>query len=192
MNGKTEKIRTNTKIVREKEETENFKNPLCMEALDNAIKTMKCKKAARVDGLMTEQIKQFGHKTREWIIELFNNCIQNETISTIWLKTKVIALLKPAKNQKTAKNFRPALLLCHLYKLIERMILNRIKPEIDKKLINEQAGFRPRKLCTGQVLNLVHHIEEGYEAKYTTGVAYIDLTAAYDTVNQKLFLKKLY
>jgi len=61
MNGKTGKIRTNTKIVKEKEEMENLKNPLSMEELDNAIKIMKCKKAVGVDGLMTEQIKQFRH-----------------------------------------------------------------------------------------------------------------------------------
>lgn len=65
MNGKLGKLRTNTKIVREKEETENLKDQLIMEKLDIVIKTMECRKAAGVDGLMMEQIKQFRHKTRE-------------------------------------------------------------------------------------------------------------------------------
>lgn len=39
--------------------------PLSMEELDGAIKTIKCKKSVGVDGLMTERIKQFGHKTCE-------------------------------------------------------------------------------------------------------------------------------
>lgn len=133
MNNKTVRIRTHTKIVREKEDTENLKSPLSMEELDSEIKTMKCKKAARVDGLMTEQIKQFGHKTREWILRLFNDSIQNETIPNIWLKTKVIAFLKPGKYPINARNFRPVSLLCHMYKLFERMIVNRIKHGIEKK-----------------------------------------------------------
>lgn len=41
MNGKTGKIRMNTKIVRDKGETENLKNPLSMEELDNAINNVK-------------------------------------------------------------------------------------------------------------------------------------------------------
>lgn len=57
MNGITGKTRTITKILRKNEKTEYLKNPLSMKELESAIKTMKCKKAARVDGVMTEQIK---------------------------------------------------------------------------------------------------------------------------------------
>lgn len=76
-----------------------------------------------------------------------------------------------------------------MYKLFESMTLYNIKHEIEKKVENRQAGFQPRKSCTGQVLNLVHYIEGGYETKSITSVAHIDLTAAYDIVNHRLLLK---
>jgi len=41
-------------------------------------------------------------------------------------------------------------------------------------------------------LNLVEEIEKGYEDKVITGTAIIDLSAAYDTVNHRLLLKKVY
>jgi hypothetical protein len=63
---------------------------------------------------------------------------------------------------------------------------------VDSTLIREQAGFRPGKSCTGQILNLTQTIENDFEKKKVTSVAVIDLTAAYDTVNHKLMLKKLY
>jgi hypothetical protein len=44
----------------------------------------------------------------------------------------------------------------------------------------------------GQILNLVQHIEDGFEKGKVTGVAFVDLTAAYDTVNHNRLLYKLY
>ena len=72
------------------------------------------------------------------------------------------------------------------------MILNRIAPAIEQHLIKEQAGFRSGKSCTSQLLNLTHHIEDGYEEGMITGTAFVDLSAAYDTVNHRLLIQKLY
>lgn len=51
-------------------------------------------------------------------------------------------------------------------------------------VIPEQAGFRPGKACTGQVLNICQHIEDGFKNKKITG--------AYDTVNHNKLLQKVY
>ena len=79
-----------------------------------------------------------------------------------------------------------------MYKLYERLILNRIAPSVDRHLIKEQAGFRPGKSCCSQLLNLTQHIEDGYQRGMITGAAFVDLSAAYDTVNHRLLIRKLY
>lgn len=113
-------------------------------------------------------------------------------IPKIWRKTRVVAILKPGKEPNEAKNFRPISLLCHLFKILERMVLNRISGIVDEALIPEQTGFRPGKSCCSQVLNLTQHIEDGFERKEVTGVALVDLSAAYDTVNHKRLISKVY
>ena len=72
------------------------------------------------------------------------------------------------------------------------MILNRIAPTIEQHLIKEQAGFRAGKSCTSQLLNLTQHIEDGYQECKITGTAFVDLSDAYDTVNHRLLIQKLY
>ena len=99
--------------------------------------------------------------------------------------------MKPGKDSSIPKNYRPISLLCHTYKLYERMILNRIAPAIEQHLIKEQAGFRSGKSCTSQLLNLTQNIEDGYEEGMITGTAFVDLSAAYDTVNHRLLIQKL-
>ena len=74
----------------------------------------------------------------------------------------------------------------------ERMILGRNSPSVEDHLTPDQAGFRPGRLFCGQVLNLTQYIEDGFERKNITGAVFVDLSAAYDTVNHRpglLFLK---
>ena len=70
------------------------------------------------------------------------------------------------------------------------MLLNRIAPTIDQHLIKEHAGFRPGKSCTGQLLNLTQHIEDGYQGSMITGTAFVDLSAAYNKLNHRLLFQK--
>ena len=72
------------------------------------------------------------------------------------------------------------------------MILNRIAPVVEQHLIKEQAGFRTGKPCTSQLLNLIQHIEDGYQRGMITGAAFVDLSAAYDTVTHIILIQKLY
>ena len=46
------------------------------------------------------------------------------------------------------------------------MILNRLTHQVESKLIREQAGFRSRKLCPGQVLKLNDNFKN-IESKFT-------------------------
>ena len=55
-------------------------------------------------------------------------------------------------------------------------------------IIDQQAGFRPGKSTTGQLLNLTQHIEDGYKRGVVTGTVFVDLSAAYNTISHKLLL----
>ena len=112
-----------------------------------------------------EQLKNLGPKAHKWLHTMHN-------IPKIWRQSKIIAILKPGKDSAIPKNYRPISLLGHTYKLYERLILNRVSPLLEQQhLIKEQAGFRPGKSCTSQLLNLTQHI---------------------DTVNHRILIQTLY
>ena len=121
--------------------------------------------------------------------------------TTVWATTRYqscggklesLHFWKPGKDPASPKSYRPISLLCHTYKLFERLLLNRIARFVDEHLIPEQAGFRPGKSCTGQLLNLTQFIEDGFEEGLITGAAFVDLSAAYDTVNHRILTRKLF
>ncbi|KAF0737198.1 Uncharacterized protein FWK35_00020508, partial [Aphis craccivora] len=156
-----------------------FSSLLETSEIETAIRELKNKKAAGVDELRTEQIKHFGAQAIRWITELFNNYIRLKKIPKPRRQAHVIALLKPGKNPDEAKSYRPVSLLCDMYKLFERVVMNRIKTTIDANIIQEQAGFRAGKSCTSQ-------------GKMITGAVFIDLSASYDTVNHGILRRKIY
>ena len=121
----------------------------------------------------------------------FNSCAVGYNIPKIWRRAKVIALLKPGKDPQLPPSYRPISLLCVLYKLYERLILARISPIVEDQLTDDQSGFREGRSCAGQVLNLTQYIEDGYERKNITGAVFIDLSAAYDTINHRAHLLKV-
>ena len=159
---------------------------------NKGVAALKNNKAADRDDILVEQLKHLCPKAHTWLLTMLNICFMENKISTIWRQSKIIAILKPGKDSLIPKNYRPISLLCHTYKLYEIMILNRIAPAIEQHLIKEQTGFRSGKSCTSQLLNLTHHIEDGYEEGIITGTAFVDLSAAYDTVNHRFWSQKLY
>ena len=99
-----------------------------------------------------------------------------------WKHAKVIAILKPGKPATDPSSYRPISLLCCLYKLLERIILTRLTPTLNRTIPVEQAGFQQNRSTTEQVIALTSYIEAGFERKEKTGTVLIDLSAAYDTV----------
>ena len=91
------------------------------------------------------------------------------------------------KPEKLQTNIAPL----HTLRMYERMVMARISPRVEEELTQDQAGFRPGRSTCGQLLNLTQYIEDGFETKDITGTVFVDLTAAYDTVNHRILLLKV-
>ena len=63
---------------------------------------------------------------------------------------------------------------------------------MDQHLIPELAGFRPGKSCTSQLLNLTLFFEDGHEKESITGASLLDLSTAYNTINHRILMQKLF
>lgn len=147
--------------------------------------------AAGFDGVFPEMLKNCGPLVRLWLSKFYTNILNSGQVPAIFKKAKVTAVLKPGKDGTDAAHFRPISLLCVPYKVLERLLLNRIQPVIDEHTPKEQAGFRQNRGCTEQVLALTTFIESGFQKQMKTHVAFVDLTAAFDTVWREALLMKL-
>ena len=111
--------------------------PFSEEEYRNGVAILKNNKASGRDEILVEQLKNLGPKSHRWLLPMLNKCFMENKIPTLWRQSKIIAILKPGKDSVIPKSYRPISLLCHTYKLYERMILNRISPTIEQHLIKE-------------------------------------------------------
>jgi Reverse transcriptase (RNA-dependent DNA polymerase) len=187
------KIQMNREVVRRvKRKLQKMKKSLkpnpsvssnfILEELELAILAMKSSKAAGLDDIYPEFIKNCGPGTKTWIITFMNDVLTNSKLPKSFKRAKVISILKLGKDGSDPAHYRQIALLSVVYKLLERLILQRIQPLVEEKTPINQAGYRHHRSCTEQVMALTTHIEAGFQHQLKTGAVLVDLTAAYDTV----------
>lgn len=169
----------------------SYSAPFSSQDINDALSAIVNGKAAGKDNIFPDFLKNLGPITREWLARFFTQIHRSGKIPTLWKKTKVIAILKPNKPANEPQSYRPISLLSCCFKLFERSLIVRLSATIDESIPIEQAGFRKKRNCCDQVLALTTFIELGFEKGLKTGVVFIDLSAAYDTVWKRGLMLKL-
>lgn len=95
-------------------------------------------------------------------MRFYSDIVDTSRLPKLFKSVKVIALINPGKDNTEVTNYRPISLLSVTYKLLERLILNRIQIAIDAILPLEQAGFSNNRGCVEQMLEFITMIKAGY------------------------------
>src|SRR5436190_9730594 len=83
--------------------------PFTSEELETAVGQVHVGKAAGLDGMFPEFIKNFGPKAKTWLLTMFNDILATRVLPKAFKRSKVIAVLKPGKSQ----NWSIAIVLYH-------------------------------------------------------------------------------
>ena len=158
-----------------------------LEEAKKAVKQMKPGKAAGLDGLPLEFWKVESHLDR---LLHFCNLTLNGERPPEWGLSSIVPVPKKGDLTKV-DNYRGISLTQVAAKLYNRLILNRIRPEIDDKLRFNQNGFRPSRSTSSQVLALRRLVEEVNNHKVEAVLTFIDFKKAFDSVNRKTMFKIL-
>jgi len=113
--------------------------------MTQAIHNMKCGKAPGPDNIHPEFIKNLGPSGLKWLAALFSTCMRLNLLPKIWRKANIITILKPGRDAKVPKSYRPISLLYVPFKILERLILSRITLNVEKCLQDFQAGFHAER-----------------------------------------------
>jgi len=147
------------------------------QAVVSALGRMKLGSAPGYDLVHPEFLKHLSPKA-----DLFTRMIWEQRIPKIWRQVKIIALAKPGTDPHLAASYPPTSLLSVCYKLLERIILQRISPTVEDLVSVNQAGFHHGCSTCDQVTALTTFIENGFEKTLKTGAVFLKLTAAHDTI----------
>ena len=169
--------------VNENISTDNFN----MEEIEKAIKQMKSNKTPGLDSLPLE-IRKLD-QCKEVLLSFCNSTL-NGIQPTEWGLSAIVPVPKKGDLKKT-DNYRGISLSQVSAKIYNRLILNRLRPKIEKVLRPNQNGFRSSRSTSSQILALRRIIEEIKNHKMKGIITFIDFRKAFDSIDRKRMFKIL-
>ena len=125
-----------------------------------ALHYLKPGKAPGLDSICPELLIHAGHGLKSLLRGFLSSCLRQLKIPKVWRRALVVAIPKPSKPVEDPKGYRPISMLCVPYKILERIIYNRVEPIVDSLLPKKQPGFRYGKSTVDQVVLLRQNIED--------------------------------
>ena len=109
--------------------------------LTAALHHLKPGKAPVPESIFPELLIHVCHGLKFWLRGFLSSCLHQLKIPKVWRKALVVAISKLSKHVENPQSYRPISLLCVSYKILERLIYNRVEPIVDPLLPKEQAEF---------------------------------------------------
>lgn len=100
-------------------------------------------------------------------------------------------LKRPDKPAHKVTSYRPISLLPAFSKLLEKLLLKRLKPLVEAKIPDFQFGFRNQHSTIEQVQRVITLIESAFEEKKYCAAVFLDVSQAFDRVWHEGLIHKL-
>ena len=148
--------------------------------LGRAIKEMNNNKTPGIDGIPVDFYKVFWNKLHEpfynMVLEVYNKTKLHETA-----RKGVLNLIpKAGKDTRFIKNLRPITLLNTDYKIIEKVIANKMLPALKEIIGKDQRGFMKHRRISVNIRKMLDIIQEAKDRDIEAVVLSLDFVKCFD------------
>ena len=164
------KIRTEMKMAKE-----TWIQSQCQE-VEACFRKNNSKKTYQLIKILTTE-KQGLQAMIDTLTSICNKVWKTEEWLTTWTQFLVIILPKKG-NLQLCQNFRTISLISHPSKVMLKIILNRLQPQAEEIIAEEQAGFRAGRTTTEQIFNIKKYLQHQQNLYHV----FIDFKNAFDRV----------
>eukprot|EP00253_Pinus_taeda_P032535 PITA_32535 len=165
-----------------REDNFNLNRPVTEEEVSEVIKEMQYGKAPGPDGFNVDFFKAFLNIVKHDILNVVEDSRMNRTILKE-LNTSFISLISKHDNTQNPDRFRPIAFCNVVYRIVSKVVANRIKPLLPTLVSMEQSGYvEGRKILNNiiQAHEVVHSLTSNMKAGM---IMQLDLAKSYDKLN---------
>ena len=128
-------------------------HPILFKEVEDPVQSLKKGKSAGVNNIPAELVQACGEDVITALTTICTKIWQTGEWQTPWIQSLVIILPKIG-NLQQCQNYRTISPISRPSKVTVNVILNRLKPQAEKIIAEEQAGFTAGMSTTEQIFNL--------------------------------------
>ena len=149
-------------------------------------------KAVGLDAIRPIVLKELSQVIAPAVTVIFQKSLDTCTVPSDWKKAQVCPLFKKGNKQDPA-NYRPISLTCILCKTMEHIIASNLAKHFSQNniLYDLQHGFRERRSCETQLLQLTEDLARNMTEGKQTDLILLDFSKVFDKVSHLKLLYKL-
>ena len=161
--------------------------------LSSALCALPAGKASGLDNIPNEFLRCLPESLTRLLLDVYNDSWLSGTFPSVWRHAVTLPIPKPGKDPTEASSYRPISLLSNISKVLEHIVQNRLTWWLEREhlLPAHMYGFRPHRGTLDALIQLVHHIQVGFNHKMFTLVAFLDLKGAFDSSSHNAIIVKL-
>ena len=156
-------------------------HPILREEVEATVKVLKMGKSAGVDNIPAELVQAGGEAMIDILSSIYNKIWMTGEWPTTWTQSLVITLPKKG-NLQLCQNYRTISLISHPSKVMLKTILNRLQPQAEEIIAEQQDGFRAGRSTREQIFNLRILCEKSLQHQQNLYHVFIDFKKAFERV----------
>ena len=168
-------------VLEDGEDNTGMEKDLTWRELEMAIDKMKGGRAPGVDEVSVEMVKAAGEVGKQWLYRVMRVIWKEKKTPEDWKKGLIVPIFKKG-SRKECRNYRGVTLIPHCAKIYEKILESRIRAKVERKLREEQYGFRPGRSTVDLIFSVRQLQEHHYEFGEDLLMAFLDIEKAYDSV----------
>jgi hypothetical protein len=160
------------------------------EEIRKVLKKMYKNKAPGIDGIPMEFYLKYEFLD-DWLAEILNSVVEQGQM-TETMRTAVIKPFYKKGDRRLLKNYRPISLLTADYKILAKVMTERMKPVLKSIIKNDQQGFIEDGEITGNLMlvkAMIDYCNDEDDAE--AAIILMDFMKAYDRVDRTAMMKTL-
>ena len=146
-----------------------------------------------LDPIPTHLLKSCSESLISVITNIINSSLESGIFPDCWKEAVVIPLLKKPGLESLFKNLRPVSNLAYISKLTERAVFNQIYDHLVRSGLYPllQSAYRRYHSTETALVKVANDILLNMNSQRVTLLVLLDLSAAFDTVDHAILLKRL-
>ena len=162
------------------------------EAVELKLRALKVTGAPGPDDMHPRVLQEAHHTLCVPLAHLFRRSLDTGSLPRDWRVARVVPIHKKGDRQDP-NNYRPVSLTAVPCKVLESLIRDQLMAYLTEQglLSDHQHGFRPRRSCSTQLLEVLDAWTRELESANPVDVIYLDFRKAFDSVPHLRLLRKL-